>query len=199
MSGTSSDDHGCTPEKFDRLLIWLNPDRKEAAKQYGEIEFRLFKSFERRLATDGHSCADADILASRTMDRICPKMPELADGYEGNPVKYFFGVAKHIYQEYMDDLRKQQIIASLMPHEEEDSYEKERRDKCLKECLERFSKEDRDLLLQYFQDEKRTKIDLRKELAEKFKIPGTTLRVRIYRLKETLGKCIFDCMKKAEA
>jgi DNA-directed RNA polymerase specialized sigma24 family protein len=194
LSGTSSDDYGCTQEKFDRLLAWLNPDRDEAAKQHMRIGFKLLKYFERRLYLDQRPCVDAAALADKTMDRVCCKMPELADTYVGEPIAYFYGVAKNVYEEY----RKKKPLPNPPPQPEPD-VDTELRHKCLEDCLKNFGEEDRDLLLQYYQDDKTAKINHRKALAEKFKISLNTLRMRIYRLKETLGECIFDCMKKAQA
>lgn len=195
MSGTFSDDRGCNQEKLDRLLAWLHPDRDEAAKQYIKIGFKLFKYFERRLYLDPFPFVDAEALTDKTMDRVCCKMPELADRYVGEPIAYFYGVAKNVYHEIKPppDPPPQPV-----PDDNEEGRQKEQRDKCLEDCLKQFSDEDRDLLLQYFQDDKKAKIDHRKELAEKLKISLNTLRMRIYRLKETLGECIFECMKKAQ-
>jgi DNA-directed RNA polymerase specialized sigma24 family protein len=205
LNGTSSDDSGLNKEKFDRMLAWLHADQNEAVKQYVKISFKLFKYFERRLYLDQFPCLDAEELADKTIDRVCLKMPHLADNYEGEPVKYFYGVAKYVYQEYTKDPdRGKKPLPDPPPFppdpvDDPEQIQKELRHRCLEECMKHFSAEECDLLLRYFQDDKKAKIDHRKELAEKLKISLNTLRVRIYRLKETLEEYIFDCMKKAQA
>lgn len=199
MSGTSSDDNGCNQEKLDRLLAWLHPDRDEAAKEYAKIGFKLFKNFERRLYLDRFPCVDAEALADETIERVCCKMPKLADTYVGAPIAYFLGVAKHVYQEHIDKQKKLQALSNLPLPAPSPDPDPEPMHNCLEDCLKRFSDEDRDLLRQYFQDDKKAKIDHRKELAEKLKIPLNTLRMRIYRLKEALRECVFDCLEKARA
>ena len=194
MSWTSSEDNSCNQVRFDRLLTWLNSDKDEAAKQYEKIRCKLVKYFERRLYLDRYPCVDAEDLADENLDRVCRKMPQLADSYEGDPIKYFYAVAKNIYFEYI----KKTLLPDPLP-----AYcpppDIEPRQECLDHCMNRLAKEDSDLLLQYFQDDGKAKIDHRKELAEILGIPLNTFRMRIHRLKLALQECVFDCMKKAEA
>jgi DNA-directed RNA polymerase specialized sigma24 family protein len=197
LSGTSSEAHGCTKARFDRLLVWLHPDREEAAKEYTKIGFKLYKYLERRLMLDGHSCADAESLADDTLERVCSKMPQLADTYEGEPIRYFRGVAKNVYFEYIQRLKPEPLHGKELPAPRP-NFIKEVWDRCLQKCLRHLDNADHALLLEYFEDDKKAKIDHRKALAEELGISLNTLRMRIYRLKEEVGECLSDCLEKAQ-
>jgi hypothetical protein len=50
--------------------------------------------------------------------------------------------------------------------------------------------------MQYYQDEKRDKIDHRKGLAERLGIPLNALRSRAQRMRDRLEKCVSECVEK---
>jgi DNA-directed RNA polymerase specialized sigma24 family protein len=77
-----------------------------------------------------------------------------------------------------------------------DSPESEAGIDCLRECLKDLSDDNRELILQYYQGEKRAKIENRKSLTERFRIPVNTLRMRALRLREALQTCVEGCLKK---
>jgi DNA-directed RNA polymerase specialized sigma24 family protein len=53
--------------------------------------------------------------------------------------------------------------------------------------------------LKYYQQEKRAKIDHRKELADRLGIALNTLRMRVHRIKAILQQCVGECLKQNEA
>ena len=57
----------------------------------------------------------------------------------------------------------------------------------------------RELILNYYAKEKQAKIDHRNELAQRFGISVETLRVRVFRIRESLAECIGRCLKRKEA
>jgi DNA-directed RNA polymerase specialized sigma24 family protein len=67
---------------------------------------------------------------------------------------------------------------------------------CLRACLESLSPENAELIVQYYQGEKSAKIENRKRLTERFKIPVNTLRMRALRLRDKLQVCVEDCLKR---
>lgn len=125
------------------------------------------------------------------MDRVCLKAPRIVDTYIGDPALYFYGVAQNVYLEYV---KKKPTPAPLPPPTPPE--EKERRFDCLNGCLERLDPETRELILQYYQHEKKAKIDNRRELAERLGVGLNTLRMRAHRIKESLQKCVRECLQR---
>src|SRR5215212_11561188 len=78
---------------FDRMLLWLNPDREKAAQKYEAIRSRLVEIFASR------RFSDAERLADVTIDRVILKVPQVADGWVGDPIYYCLAVAKKIILE----------------------------------------------------------------------------------------------------
>jgi hypothetical protein len=56
----------------------------------------------------------------------------------------------------------------------------------------------REIILSYYQDERRAKIDRRKRLAEQLKISLDALRIRAHRIRKGLEKCIASCLPPAD-
>lgn len=190
--GQSADDTAATKTEWtvtqtalDKLLAWLDPDRDRAAAKYEHVRRVLIKTF----ITRGY--AEADVLADKTIDRVAKLNFErdLADEYTGTPMAYFLRVARYIRQEHDRpklDPRQVPRYAS--------SEEVEHRHACLEECLQRLVSEDRDLVLHYYRDDKRAKINNRRELAEQLGISAGALRLKAHRLRVSLQECMEDCL-----
>lgn len=176
-------------ESFDRLLGWLNNDRELAARKYEEIRRRLITIFTCR------GCAEAEDLADETFDRIARKVCDVAETYVGDPALYFYGVAHNVHLEYA---RRQFSRPSPPPPApraaEEEEDESEREYECLEECMLRLAGEDRELVLQYYEEEKRAKIEHRKQLAARLGIAINALRIRAFKIRQTLQKCVQECV-----
>ncbi len=78
------------------------------------------------------------------------------------------------------------------PEETERDYE------CLEQCMERLTSKSRELVLEYYQAEKRAKIDRRKELASRLGIAVNALRIRAHRIRSNLQECVFECTKRKQ-
>ena len=182
-----------TAESFDRLLLWLNPDRNEAGKKYEEIRLALIKRFQQL-----HSRSEPETLANITFDRVARKLPKIAATYVGPPEPYFFSVAHFVYKE---DLRKPiqmslpaiDLPASSLPAEE--ALEKELLYSCLQHCIEELSPANRVLIRDYYYGEGQEKIRRRKEIALKMDITLALLRLKAQRIRTALKKCILECME----
>lgn len=182
-----------TQEGFDRLLTWLDADREMAGKRYEDIRLRLIKIFTSR------GCSVPEELADETIDRVISKGPELAETYAGDPRLYFYGVAHNVHLEY---LRRRQAVPAppvLAAAAQPDEGEMEREYQCLEKCMQRLTNENRNLVLQYYQDEKQAKISSRKLLAEQLGIALNALRIRAFRIRATLQKCVQDCLAQQAA
>jgi DNA-directed RNA polymerase specialized sigma24 family protein len=171
-------------EQFDELLRWLDPNRDKAAARYEWIRRRLVKIFVSR---GSHTPEE---LVDNTINRVARKLPEVRGAYVGEPAHYFCSVASYIWRE---SLRKDKASAVAPPTPLMPSVEDERDYACLEKCLEELSKSDRDLAIAYYQQEKNAKIDNRKRLAEQMGLAMNALRLRAFRIRASLLKCVELC------
>jgi DNA-directed RNA polymerase specialized sigma24 family protein len=177
-----------TQENFNQLLNWLAPSREQAGKKYEEIRRRLITIFTCR------GCREAEELADETINRVTRRVPDIAGTYTGDQALYFYGVAHKVHLEY---LRKKPAPPPPPPIEK--SEEEEDRYDCLERCMMSLTPENRELLLNYYQEEKRAKIDARKKFAERLNMPLNALRIRVFRIRETLRACVLECLEKRVA
>ena len=172
-------------EAFDQLLSWLNPDREAAGTKYEEIRRRLIKIFTCR------GCLTSEDLADDAINRVARKVSEIAPSYVGDPALYFLGVAHNVCREYF---RKKAEPEPAPPDDPSD--QKEKVDECLEQCMQRLTPKTRELILEYYREEKHPKIDHRKELALQLGIAMNALRIQAHRIRAKLQECVFDCLKQ---
>jgi DNA-directed RNA polymerase specialized sigma24 family protein len=63
--------------------------------------------------------------------------------------------------------------------------------------MKKLSDENRELVLRYYQADGRKKIEERKLLAEELGIAPNALRIRAYRIRAALQKCLEKCVEDA--
>ena len=185
-------DSAVPPESFDEILSWFSSDRDEAATIYLQLRSDLEKLFTLR------RCHDPRGLVDQTFDRVARKVQKVKPDYEGDPKLYFYGIARNLIKE---DSKLVKTYASLedigpvrAPEAEIEEETKAMREECLHFCLQKLSDEKRELIRDYYAKEKQAKIDHRAELAKRLDISLETLRVRVYRLRASLDKCIVQCL-----
>jgi RNA polymerase sigma factor (sigma-70 family) len=172
-------------EQFDALLNWLAPEREQAGQKYEEIRTRLIKIFTCR------GCYEPEDLADETINRVISRLHEIRDQFKGDCSKYFYGVANKVHLEYLRRKHRQPIDVP-----ETDTVRIEVEYKCLEDCLERLSTENRNLVLQYYQLEGKARIDQRKALAKELGIKLNALRIRAHRIRATLQQCVQECLDR---
>ncbi|HQU82714.1 MAG TPA: hypothetical protein PKY59_06305 [Pyrinomonadaceae bacterium] len=107
-----------------------------------------------------------------------------------NKTAYVYGVAKFVY---LESLRKEKNHLNI---DEMDYAEKPKdfgSENCLEKCLKELPSEKRDLILDYYSEEKQAKIDLHKQISEKLNLSKTALRMKILRIKQKLKNCLEEC------
>jgi DNA-directed RNA polymerase specialized sigma24 family protein len=176
-----------SPEAFDKLLAWLDPDREQAGQKYQKIHSRLIGIFS------GHGCTEPEADADETIDRVIAKIDWLVANYEGDPIRYFCGVARNILREKWkhklpDELPNQQ-------RDEPDEADEQRHD-CLDKCMAELLPRSRSLVLDYYEDQGKAKIVHRKKLAETTGITLTALRLRVFHIRSQLAKCMQECVNQ---
>ncbi len=174
-----------THDNFRLLLNWLDVNDEVAGREYERIRQRLIRIFACR------GCYEPELLADQTIDRVTIKAPQIVKDYVGKADLYFYGVANKIHLEW---LRKQErerpvVIAEVLDFdldEIDDEFES------LESCLEGLSSGNRELILEYYAEEKQAKIIHRKHLALKMGITVGALQIRASRIRSQL----LDCLNK---
>ncbi|MFN2532919.1 MAG: RNA polymerase sigma factor [Pyrinomonadaceae bacterium] len=173
-----------TQESFTALLAWLHSDVETAAGIYEEIRRRLIRIFISR------GCAEAEDLADETMNRVAKRLSNLEYGVDDDRVRYFYGVANKLYLEYLR--RKPAAVLAPAPLDDEET---EHRLSCLEYCMDQLAPEHRDLVLAYYEEEKKARIDHRKLLAERLGLAPNALRIRAFRIRSQLCECVERCLR----
>jgi RNA polymerase sigma factor (sigma-70 family) len=175
-------------ESFDDLLAWLHPQREQAGQKYEDIRRRLIKIFTCR------GCCEPEDLADEVINRVSKRLKDIKSEFTGDPARYFYGVAIMIHREY---LRRRP--APTLPASPENSDEIEMEFECLEKCMQKLAPDTQELLRQYYQDEKRAKIDHRKRLAERLGVAVNALRIRACRARAVLQECVHECVQQSAA
>lgn len=173
-----------TRERFEGFLVWLSPDRDRAGDAYERLRFRLCTFFSQR------RCSFADELADETINRVIIK---IEDESIENKMAYCYGVARNVYRESLRKDRPHLDIDEVIvaaPEPEEPSFSND----CLDKCLGKLAPDTRELLLEYFSEARRQKIELRRRISERLKTTQTALRMRVMRTKQELKICVQQCM-----
>lgn len=179
-----------TSEALDRLLYHFAEDPAEAARLYEAMRVKLTRYFE------WHSSVFAEKDVDETFDRVARRISEGETIFNLNA--YFSSVARLVF---MESLRERQRIQPLETAPEvvaePPAYDdqKEVRSRCLDECLDKLPVESRKLILAYYHEEGRAKIDRRKQLADALDIPLNALRIRAHRIRVNLEECVLNCLK----
>jgi len=183
-----------TAQAFIRLLKRLGEDEEEAGKKYEELRRTLIRSFEWRGAPFPEEHAD------ETFNRLARK---LDSGVEIRDISdYSYEVARLVSLEALKKghTRREQLNEveheTVAPNTSDEMAEKEDRLTCLDNCLEALPSENRELIMEYYCDEKRGQIDRRKDLAARLGLRRDALANRAQRLRDKLEQCVTRCLKK---
>jgi DNA-directed RNA polymerase specialized sigma24 family protein len=141
---------------------------------------------------------DAEELADETINRVARKVGEIAESYQGDPALYFYGIAQKVC---LEARRKKPEIASdvapvYQPVFDEESDESLSRRNCLNKCLVTLADEERSIVVQYYASEDQININHRHQLAQRFGLTLNNLRVRAFRIRQRLQKCVQGCLQK---
>lgn len=176
-----------TEEEFRRLIDWLGADPDAAGQRYEFIRHGLILFFVQR------RCLDAEDLADETINRVAKKLKELGVRYEGDPARYFHGVAKKVFLEYVRG--RHPAAPKYEPRAEAHDPRAEAYHDCLDECLDRLTPENRELILAYY-DAMTKNAAARKSLRERMDLNAGALRARTFRVRSALEKCVRECMAR---
>jgi DNA-directed RNA polymerase specialized sigma24 family protein len=182
-----------TPEAFAKFLAMLAPEPEIAGEKYEELRRQLIKFFEWR------GSLFADQLADETLNRVVRKIQD-GEKIEKNILAMCLGIARYVFKEYMrhPDNRRVEIeelsnlAAPPVHHKEDDDLWLV----SLRECLNSLTEDDRELIIEYYQEDKQAKIDSRKALAARLGISINTLFTRAKRIRDRLERSVMNSIER---
>jgi DNA-directed RNA polymerase specialized sigma24 family protein len=174
---------------FQRLLSWLDENSDSVGQRYVEIRRRLVKYFDRK------NCSYPQELADETLNRVARRLEEEGEIKGSSPVEFCFIIARYIF---LESLRRRQHHESLQEnlvssHESQEEKEQRHSD-CLDRCLQALDPLEQELILSYYQGERRIRIENRKLIATKLGVSMNALNIRACRIRMKLESCIRKCL-----
>jgi DNA-directed RNA polymerase specialized sigma24 family protein len=195
-------EEGLTRVAFERLLDWLDDGTESNGETYLEMRRRLVSYFDRR------GRLSADELADETLNRIGRTLEKDGVITTTPPARYCYVVAKYVLLEDirrerrhvpLDDARGGSVTERRVmtrPEPDDGLTIREQRLECLDCCLQSLKPEQRELVVEYYRDTKRQKIDRRRELAARLGISMNALGIRAWRIRSALESCVETCCKR---
>ena len=171
---------GAGAQSFHRLL---------SSPEYERLRGKLIRIFARR------GCQFPQDLADETIARVAEKMEEIAPTFQGDPSRYFYGVARNVYLEHVRRPKTIHLDDNRSWKDGDDGYSrrKERTLACLEQCLSELPTEERRLIYEYYRYDKSDKIHHRKALAAELGVGLNALRIKAYRIRRGLYRCVASC------
>jgi len=186
-----------TAESFAKLLACFDVDRDRAGESYEDLRRALIRFFEWRGARFSEDHAD------EAFNRVARK---LGEGVEIRNIRgYCYEVARLIHLEALKGVDSRfdpleadyQIPAGTAAVDE--AAERETRLTCLDRCLDSLPEGGRRLILEYYQDERRDRIQRRKVLAASLGLNREALANRAQRMRYKLEQCVTHCVNRITA
>jgi DNA-directed RNA polymerase specialized sigma24 family protein len=180
---------------FNRLLEWLDDRVDSQGERYLEMRRRLVSYFDRR------NRPAADDLADETLNRIGRTLEK--DGVIGitPQARYCYTVARFVLLEDLrrehrqvrldDEPRSRDVAIGAGALLERESLEiQEQRIECLERCLQALKPDQRALVIEYYRDAARQKIERRREMAKRLGITMNALAIRLSRIRAALAASV---------
>jgi RNA polymerase sigma factor (sigma-70 family) len=180
-----------TKPAFDKLMARMESAAEAPGDRYLRARRNLVRFFE------GRRSRFAEEQADETLNRVARRLDEGAEIQ--NFEAYLYGVARLVMLEAIDERARERKAFSEVPLRlvqpgQAEGEETGARLDCLSRCLERLPPDGRALIVQYYQGERRAKIENRQKLADSLGIPLQALRARALRLREKLEACVSACL-----
>jgi DNA-directed RNA polymerase specialized sigma24 family protein len=183
-------------EAFRKLLAWLDEGKDSGGERYIEIRQRLKSYFDRK------NCLSSDELADETLNRIARKLEEKGSITDISALHYCYMTAKFVFLENVRSPKAVPQDSAELPDvgtntagfaETETTEENEKTLTCLEKCLAKLAAADRDLILEYYRGERRTKLEARSGLAMRLALTMNALGIRACRIRSKLEACVNQC------
>ena len=190
-----------SPLAFNQLLSWLDDGADSQGEAYLEMRRRLVAYFDRR------NRLAADDLADEVLNRVARTLE--TDGFIATrpPARYCYVVARFVL---LEDIRHERsggrtgdtwavdvgtIRYPRRAEPDEEATTTEQRLACLDRCLQELRADQRELVIEYYRDSKREKIERRQALARSLGITMNALAIRASRIRASLEACVTACQR----
>ncbi len=186
-----------TQGAFQEFLRWLDQGVDSGGERYLEMRRRLVLYFDRK------NCLTPDELADETLSRVARKLQEKGAITVLSPAHYCYVVAKFVFLEYtrrpergqasLEGLTRSGTLGAGVPAVPKEDATWEAREnllESLERCLNQLSPADRELILEYHWGEGRTKIERRRQLAERLGLSPNALSIRACRIRVKVEACV---------
>jgi DNA-directed RNA polymerase specialized sigma24 family protein len=173
-----------------RLMSRLAHDPDVAGERYEELRRTLIRFFKWRGAWAPEDCAD------QALDRLARKLEE---GEEIADVRAFaYGIARLVLLEQSRHAHARHVALDdslAAPAAAPDSMTNVGLLDCVERCLDELAADARALILRYYMEERRSKIDHRAAMAQELGVTASALRSRVQRLRDRVERCASDCAR----
>ncbi len=174
------------PEAFRLFLEQLAPEPEAAGREYELLRRKLSRYFM------AHGELSTEEAADEAIDRVVGRIG--AGVAVGDITKFSLGIARFVALErFRKEAREQQAWFSFADTLTQNFDEgREQVFRRMTDCLAKLEVEDRDLLLQYYENATSgMRKQQRADLADNLNATINTLRLRVFRLRQHL----LDCLK----
>jgi DNA-directed RNA polymerase specialized sigma24 family protein len=176
---------------FHRFLNWLDGGADSDGQTYIEMRRRLAAYFERK------NCLLADDLADETLSRVARRLDEEGSIECTAPAQYCYIVARFVFLEHQREPKPSDVDPSrlfpVLPASGIGEETSPRRLNCLEACLRKLDDDQRELIIEYYQGERRAKIDHRRSLASRLGLSLNAVSIRACRIRDRLEACVLRC------
>jgi DNA-directed RNA polymerase specialized sigma24 family protein len=177
-----------TEDAFAKFLTCLDPDPARAGEKYEELRDALVKFLAWRGAHFPEELVD------ETFNRVARKLEE-GEAIR-DVVAYCHGAARGIFLQSLEHPGNKRVeLGELKAIVFQEPDVTDLRQECLDHCLSQLTAENRELIIEYYQDDGREKIDHRTSMAERLGIQSGALRSRTRRVRGKLERCLKRCCK----
>ena len=156
---------------------------------------------------DRKNCRAPDDLADETLARVASKLHEKGEITDLSPAHYCYIVAKFVFLEHLRQAEHEQtgaealgrsgdVAHSFAPEPEDETRVREQLANSLQRCLEDLTKEDRELILEYYRGDGRTKIETRRSLAGRLGLSANALTIKACRIRNKVEECVKKGLNK---
>ena len=191
-----------TTDAFRQFLGWLDEGVESGGEKYLEIRRRLVLYFDRK------GCIAPDELADETLSRVANKLQEQGEITDLSPAHYCYVTARFVFLEYLRQPEHKHKSVEQLAHasgaqfersvsgssatgdNKEDKKRKEELLYALERCLNSLAPADRELILEYYQGDGRTKIESRRRLGERLNLSANALSIRACRIRSKVEECV---------
>jgi DNA-directed RNA polymerase specialized sigma24 family protein len=174
---------------FRQFLEWLDEGVDSGGQKYLEMHRRLVAYFDRK------NCVSPTDLADETLSRVARRLEEEGQITGATPAHYCYIVARFVFLEYQRHARRATDFTdqAATPAPDDTAENRARLLHCLEQCLGHLEADQRELILEYYRDERRAKIVGRRKLAERHGITGNAITIRACRIRDRLEVCVRSC------